>query len=54
MAAFQPATPVQSPGAIFDALRSCRNLREEFTVQVEMENGRLDVDVREAIVALQI
>jgi hypothetical protein len=40
MAAFQPATPVNRAVAIFRPLRSRRNLREEFTVQVEMQDGR--------------
>src|ERR1035437_6723521 len=35
MAAFQPAMPKNRAGAIFNPLRSRRNLREKLTVQVE-------------------
>ena len=36
MTALQPATPVTRPAAIFRPLRSRRNLREEFAVQIQM------------------
>jgi hypothetical protein len=40
MAAFQPATSVRRAAAIFNPLRSRRNLREKFTVQIEVEDCR--------------